>query len=305
MTLTSKTPRVSIIVPVYNHTDFLAKCLESLSAQSLPTSEFEVLVVDNGSDDSPKSLVEKYAFARFAIEERPGSFAARNKGLSMASAPVLAFTDADCLPDPHWLECALDAIETDSSIGVVAGRIDVVARDPDNPTTIELYDMVYRFDQRRRVALSNGVVTANMVTRQDVFDVVGPFNDSLMSGADAEWSQRAAAAGYNVQYADDVVVVHPARTSLEEVLRQARRRAGGRLDMRATGNRSGMIAKLLSAVKRILPRGAGLVEARHKLRRRGYGWLSWLRVVGLLQVIHYTSTFELVRRLLGGNPERR
>lgn len=297
--------RVSVIVPVYNHPEYLAKCLAALAEQTISLDQFEVVVVDNGSDEPPGALVAEYGFARFIEEPRPGSFAARNTGIQVARGSLLAFTDADCLPDPQWLEAAIAAIEGTDPIDVVAGRIDLIARDPAHPTATELFDIAVRMDQRKRVKASNGVVTANMVTRHELFEHVGPFDDSLMSGADAVWSARAAERGYTVKYVDDAVVVHPARTSLSEVLRQARRRAGGTVDMYAQRTRRGFAAKFITAAKKLLPKIDGLAGARRKLLQRGYGWWAWIRVVGIMQLVHYTGTFEVVSRWCGAPAERR
>lgn len=296
---------VSVIVPVYNQPEYLEKCLNALAEQTFPRNQLEVIVIDNGSIDPPRALVARYDFARFGEETRPGSFAARNKALSMARGSILAFTDADCVPDTRWLEAAVIAIDGVNSIDVVAGRIDLVALDPARPKATELFDIAVRMDQQKRVNESNGVVTANMVTRRDLFEKVGPFDDSLMSGADAVWSARAAEHGYIVKYVDDAVVIHPARTKLSEVLRQARRRAGGKIDMHARQSKRHFVSKLLTTAKKLLPKTGGLVNARRKLMLRGYGWWAWIRVVGIMQLVHYVSTFEIVWRWCGAPAERR
>lgn len=297
--------RVSVIIPVYNQPDYLAKCLAALTEQTIPHEQIEVVVIDNGSKEPPEALVARYSFARFGEESRPGSFAARNKGILMARGSILAFTDADCLPHPKWLEAAVAAIDGIDPIDVVAGRIDLVACDPSHPTATELFDIAVRMDQRKRVEESYGVVTANMVTRRELFEQVGPFDDSLMSGADAVWSARAAECGYKVKYVDEAIVVHPARTKLSEVLRQARRRAGGVIDMHARRSPRSFVKKLTTAAKRLLPKFDGLANARRKLMLRGYGWWAWLRVVWVMQLVHYTGTFEIVWRWFGAPAERR
>lgn len=296
--------RVSVIIPVYNHTEYLAKCLNALDKQTMPHDEFEVIVVDNGSDEPPEQLVAKYPFARFCAESRPGSFAARNKGIGMARGLILAFTDADCLPHTEWLAIAAEALKG-NAIDVVAGRIDVVARDPAHPTSTELFDIVFRLDQRKRVEASYGVVTANLVTRRELFERVGPFDDSLMSGADGVWSARAAECGYTVKYVDEAVVVHPARRMVGEVLRQARRRTAGAMDIRARKTGRTFTKKIITPVKWLLPRCTGLTTAHTKLAQRGYGWWAWIRVIWIMQLVHYTGAVEAVRLSCGAKAERR
>lgn len=296
--------RVSVIVPVYNQAEYLAKCLDALAEQTLQRSSYEVIVIDNGSTEPPEELVAKYGFARFGQESRPGSYAARNRGLEMARGEILAFTDADCLPHPQWLEAAVAALDGAVPTDVVAGRIDVMAEDPARPSITELYDIAIRFDQRLRVKASNGVVTANMVTRRAVFDTIGPFDQTLMSGADAEWSALAAEHGYQVRYVETAVVSHPARKSLKTVLTQTRRIAQGRFDIHAAKNRWGFATTLRQTARKLLPRTQTWTYARRRLASRGYGWWAWVRVIAMMQVIHYASAINVARRMLGAKPER-
>lgn len=295
--------RATVIIPVYNQPEFLAKCLAALAQQTLSRDKFEVLVVDNGSDHSPAEVVSQHTFARLLEEAKPGSFAARNTALQVARGEIIAFTDADCVPDPEWLENAIAALDS-GDIDVVAGRIDVAIEDPARPTTIELFDAAIRFDQRARVAATNGVVTANLVTRRDIIDAVGPFDDSLMSGADAVWSSHAAKHNYRVRYVDNAIVVHPARASLDEVLTQARRRAGGDYQIKLKTPRS-LAWRLAFLAKRLLPRMHGLGVTRRRLAKRGYGFAAWLRVLTMMQVVHYTSSWEVMRIMAGKEAERR
>ncbi|MDD2785625.1 MAG: glycosyltransferase [Patescibacteria group bacterium] len=88
---------IAVIIPCYNHANELEAALESISKQILMPSE--IIVVDNNSDDAPKLVVEKYAnrlpVKYFRYEEKQGAPAARNKGASLTSAPLLLFMDAD------------------------------------------------------------------------------------------------------------------------------------------------------------------------------------------------------------------
>ena len=65
--------RISVIIPVHNDPERLKLCLEALSKQTLPTNEYEVIVVDNRSDPPLRDLVEQFAFCQYASESKPGS----------------------------------------------------------------------------------------------------------------------------------------------------------------------------------------------------------------------------------------
>ena len=216
------TPAVSVIIPTYNDASRLRYCLQALATQTLSRDSFEVIVVDNGSTDDTSAVLEEFPWVHAAREERPGSYAARNRGLELARGDLLAFTDSDCIPEPDWLECALAHMQAHPEHARIAGRITVFFRDPDRPTGVELYEAMHAFPQERYAAQGFGA-TANMVTRRSVFEAVGPFDEALMSGGDNEWGRRAMRSGAVIVFADNVSVRHPARRTIGELHRKTMR----------------------------------------------------------------------------------
>ena len=97
-------PFVSVVIPVYNDSVRLKTCLQALEAQTYPKEVYEVIVVDNGSDESIEPVVAEFPQARASYETHPGSYAARNKGVSISRGEVLAFTDLDDILAPDWIE---------------------------------------------------------------------------------------------------------------------------------------------------------------------------------------------------------
>src|SRR5688572_5665963 len=100
-------PVVSVIIAVWNSPCQIRQCLAALERQTLPRDQFEILVVDNGSTDDTAAVAHAVPGVTVIEEARPGSYAARNRGLVAARGEYVAFTDADCLPAPDWLEAAL------------------------------------------------------------------------------------------------------------------------------------------------------------------------------------------------------
>lgn len=180
----------------------------------------QVVVVDNGSRDDVEAAVREVPGVRLVREPRIGSYAARNRGLAVTAAPVVAFTDADCLPERDWLERGVALL---AGADVVAGRIDVFPRSAHRQGAIEAYERLTAFPQRHFVERWGFGATANVLTRRSVIDAVGPFDPDLESGGDAEWGQRVTAAGYRVVYGPDAVVRHPARRTLRELSAKFRR----------------------------------------------------------------------------------
>jgi GT2 family glycosyltransferase len=116
------------VVATRNRADRCRRLLWALAEQTLGTDAFEVIPVNDCSDDDTAavlaSLVEKLPYRlrpqQTAANRGPGP--ARNLGWSKATAPIVAFTDDDCVPDPGWLEAGYAKIESDPALGVVQGR---------------------------------------------------------------------------------------------------------------------------------------------------------------------------------------
>ena len=107
----------SVIVPVYNGADTLPRCLQALQAQTFPVDRFEIIVVDDGSTDGSAEVARSFG-APVVSQLNAGPAAARNHGAKMARGDVLLFTDADCAPDPDWIERMAGSFEIPEVAGV-------------------------------------------------------------------------------------------------------------------------------------------------------------------------------------------
>ena len=144
-------PHVSVIVPVRNGRDDLRRLIEALSAQTMSTNEFELVIADDGSTDgSTEGLETQHSWIRVEPGLPRNSYAARNRAVRAARGSILAFCDADCRPEPEWLERGLAALE---GADLVAGRIrfDV----PQRRTVWTLLDMDSSKDHEREVPERN------------------------------------------------------------------------------------------------------------------------------------------------------
>jgi glycosyltransferase involved in cell wall biosynthesis len=93
---------ISVVIPTFNEEENIAQCLVSLRHQSVPRSEFEVIVVDGGSKDRTFEIAQKYADKVF-IQTSPKVGGARNDGIIAATGDIVATTDADCILPPTWI----------------------------------------------------------------------------------------------------------------------------------------------------------------------------------------------------------
>lgn len=296
---TAPRPFVSVIIPAYvRERDGLARCLAALEAQTYPPELYEVVVVDNGSALPLDDVVGGCRRARLVVERTPGSYAARNAGVRHARGDVLAFTDADCIPAHDWLERGAARVHGAPQT-IVAGRIDLFFRKPGSPSSVELYESVTALQQRHFVENGRFGATANLLVARETFERVGPFVESTRSGGDVEWCQRAAASGFELEYADECRVAHPARATLAELYAKVVRTMGGahvlRRRARFLGLDRGWLAGLLPPVRQAL---ASWRDTRLN------NWRDRVRVVAVMVFVRYVETWERLRLTLGGEPRR-
>jgi GT2 family glycosyltransferase len=212
-------PLISVIIPHLNQPDALRACLRSLDAQSLDRSQFEVVVVDNGSSSSPEPVVAEHPGARLLEEAEPGPGPARNRGAREANGSILAFIDADCRAHPDWLRAARRALQSSDEDTVLGGDVQIWRSDTNVWTSIEAYESIFSYDQKAHIERRKFSGTGNLVLRRSTFEKVGPFR-GITVAEDVDWGQRAAAAGIGLRYVQDMIVFHPARSSLQELFIQ-------------------------------------------------------------------------------------
>ena len=204
----SGNPLVSVIVPVRNGAADIAALLACLARQTLPRSEFEIVIGDDGSTDGGTDAIETPdGHVLVAVGPPRNSYAARGRAVARSRGPVLAFCDADCRPEPDWLERGLEALD---AADMVAGRIRFVV--PKERTAWTLVDMDGSKDHEHEVRV--GVAeTANLFVRRESFEAAGGLDGSIAEYGDFEFVERAVARGATLAYCANAIVWHPARTS--------------------------------------------------------------------------------------------
>src|SRR2546430_2607456 len=110
--------RISVIIPAYNAEATLPFCLTALMQQThLPD---EIIIIDNRSTDRTMAIAENFAqkcaLIHLCREERQGDAPACNRGAAESTGDILAFTDADCVPDREWLEHLVTTYHADPSL---------------------------------------------------------------------------------------------------------------------------------------------------------------------------------------------
>ncbi|MBW4559955.1 MAG: glycosyltransferase [Mojavia pulchra JT2-VF2] len=227
-TANSFMPRVSVVVPIYNGEADLPDLISCLLSQTYPKERVEYLLVDNNSSDrtltSLKASAELCPITIHPLSENQiqSSYAARNTGIRAATGEIVAFTDADCRPQPQWLESLIKPfIKPD--VVIVVGEIKALP----GKTLLEQHaDRQETLSQKHTLAhpfCAYGQ-TANLAVQRIALEKVGLFRPYLTTGGDADicWRILGANIGH-LEFAPDAVVQHRHRTTLKELKSQWRR----------------------------------------------------------------------------------
>ena len=210
-------PDAAVIIPHYNDTSRLLRCLSALVPQAA-RHRVEIVVSDNGSDADMTALQARFPQVKVVVERAKGAANARNAGVAASTAPWLFFLDSDCVPAEDWLDRAMATGGRDVIIG---GRVDVFEETPPPRSGAEAFEAVFGFAQRDYIRHKYFSVTANLLTTRAMFEAVGGF-DGMVS-EDCDWCRRARAKGYDIEYRDDLVVRHPGRATWAALARKWQR----------------------------------------------------------------------------------
>ena len=203
------------MVPARDAEATLGRTLDALARQELD-EEYEVIVVDDGSEDGTASIAER-ARVTALRQERLGPAAARNRGAAHARGELLAFTDADCFPEPGWLAAGVRAL---GSAELVQGAVhpDPSVRPMPLDRTIAHWRETPLFE------------TANLLVTRSLFERLGGFEQWIdpeigkAFGEDIWLGWRARRAGASIAFASDAVVHHAVfRRSPSQYLEDHRR----------------------------------------------------------------------------------
>ncbi len=207
---------VAVVIPAYGRPDRLAVCLATV----VGGHQVEVVVVDDASPDGEalRAVVERSGTRLLRHDTNLGPGAARNTGWHATTAPLVAFVDSDCAPEPGWLDALLPLFD-DPRVGAVAPR--VRPRLPaDRPSLLARHeDARSALDMGRRRALVRPggplgfLPSATLLVRRSALGgkACDAFDPALRVGEDVDLVWRLAEAGWHVRYEPSVTVLHDGR----------------------------------------------------------------------------------------------
>jgi glycosyltransferase involved in cell wall biosynthesis len=200
----SALPLVSVVIPAYQAEKYLAEALESALAQDY--GAFELIVVDDGSTDRTAEIAAVHG-VRVHSQPNAGPAAARNAGLALARGELMTILDADDRWPPERLSRQVAHLREHPSDGMVMGLTEVFVTPSES-----------RPAHYPRIADSgpyHGHPSTSLF-RREVFELVGPFDESLRLSEDLDWLARAGDAGVRIGRLDDLLLryrIHATNTS--------------------------------------------------------------------------------------------
>lgn len=256
---------ISVVIAALNAADTIEDQLRALASQVF-AGDFEVLVVDNGSTDRTRAVVEHFAqhdprvvlVDGSAVRGSPG--AARNIGVELARGDRLAFCDADDIVRPGWLaalHCALD------DAGAARGRIEQHSLNPHID-----HRFLAEFLADYTVFGYPGFPGGNSALLRSVHAALGGFRDDYPQGQDSEFAVRLAQAGFSVAYVPDAVVSVRLRRGFVPSFRHARRRYAALRRIRVAFDipvAPGTAVKVARSARSLLRRLTFLFDARQRI----------------------------------------
>lgn len=221
-------PKVSIIVPHYQHDIVLKECLTALLSQQYQ-GKMQIYVVDNSENYALTHIESHYPDIIFMHEAKAGSYHARNKALQHINDGIVAFTDADCRPHPDWVMHGVMALTQDPQYKQVGGKVMITPHKTGTITLTDLYEMICTMRQDRFIKHTQFAITANLFTYYEVFKDTGFFDGTLKSGGDYRWTHHAHSKGYPLIYSDKAIVEHRAR-NYGQIIHKIKRLTTGKRD---------------------------------------------------------------------------
>jgi cellulose synthase/poly-beta-1,6-N-acetylglucosamine synthase-like glycosyltransferase len=214
---------IAIVVPVRNGESIIGGCIAACLSQTRPPDE--LIVVDNGSTDNTASVAAA-AGANVLSEPRRGSYRARNTGWWSTRADIIAFTDADCVPDPRWLEELLEPFGDLSVAGVGGPIVQAELKSATQRWIIERRFLDQEFNASG--SFLPFFATANAAYRRSVLEELNGFDPAYMSGGDNDFSWRVQALTTGtLRYCPTASVRHLVGEKLSALTSRSRRYAAG------------------------------------------------------------------------------
>lgn len=216
-------PSFSIVIPTFNRPEQLEGCLGALVSLNYPQDRYEIIVVDDGSQEPLTETVAPFqqdVQTMLIRQANAGPAAARNEGVERASGDYIAFTDDDCMPDREWLQQFAIALQSNPDVMVGGRTINALPNNLYSSASQALIDYLYSYYN----GATQGVFFAsnNIAMARSHFLSIGGFDVSfpLAAAEDRNLCDCWQQAGYPMQYVPSATIQHAHALSLRSFWRQ-------------------------------------------------------------------------------------
>lgn len=220
---------LAVVIPTLNEENFIAQCLDCIIRQTYPFAEMDVMVVDGGSKDKTREIVESYQekYANIRFINNPGKIQsiAFNIGAGNSDAPYIIRLDAHALYNKDYIQKCIEDLKADTKRGNVGGRCIILPYDDSlwaKTNAILNYSRFGIGGSAFRVGTQSDNVDSVPFGAfpRSVFNDVGGMREDLPRGEDNEYNSRIRKAGYNVYFDPEIVSSYYARPTLYKSCKQ-------------------------------------------------------------------------------------
>ena len=208
-------PRVSVVIPVYNEERRIGRCIESVENQDYPIECIEFIVVDDGSLDRSADIAREHG-AKVLRQENRGRGAARNRGVDEASAEIIAFIDADDIVEKSWLKEAIPLLDDERTAAVGCSYYLLNKKNE----FVKFSAMQGPFRRRHCTERTDSLSTSGCLYKKSVLKEVGGFDPRMNYGEDMELSSRITNQGYSLHFINKPLIGVEFTDNLREYLSQ-------------------------------------------------------------------------------------
>jgi len=228
-------PIISVIIPTHNRSHSLVQTLDTILKQTLDKSKYEIIVVDNNSDDDTKDTIErlekKNKNIKYFFEPEQGLHYARHKGAKEAKAEILLFTDDDALCDKNWLKEILNQF-ADNTIDAVGGRIQIKWDKSPPEWVISHEEALGKLDygpKEKILEPFQSIAGGNFAIKRERLYEVGGFNpdqygDVLLGDGETGLCKKMHLNKYKIAWAPSALVHHLQYVEKNATLNDLKRR---------------------------------------------------------------------------------
>lgn len=210
---------VSIIIPVLNNNQGLERTLQAISSQTYPKELYEIIVVDNGSKDSPEKIASQFGAVFYReLSNLNSPYSARNRGLGLSKGDIIVLLDATCVPCQKWLEEGVKCIQ--EGYDLVGG--DIIFDIHFNSSIGELFDAFRNVRMMESIQKRQVAKAGNLFIRKIVFEKIGCFPEGIRSGGDIRWTSDAVQGGFKIGFCKDAKAQIAAKPILTLIKKQWR-----------------------------------------------------------------------------------